>query len=619
MSSMINWPLTCLALARYIQARQVELDPQQLQHMSTQAAVGARHGTGALEPELRRLIAAADTFFLATSSSNASSNCSDTSPASSIDTTTAAVVPAASFAGITPSVAQSTTAGAPLQLVVGANGEVTGKGWVPLQPTKAACGLDMSHRGGAPGFLTVSEDGKSLHWPDYIGNDMFNSLGNLTLNPTCGLLFIDWATGDTVQLTGNAHVDYDDTSLPGAKRAIVFEVVTWRHAAKALPFAKITFLDASPHNFGVLNASEMSSNAAAAATIAAGEWLRCTDVRLEADGIKSYVFEASAAMRAAIAAGRPPYQPGQYASFDFQLPEPAGNNLQTASEAPASTAHDGKTTPDTENPLTPSQPTPGAARQVSKAASQILQAAAVVVNRTWTISSHPSETVASGRFSITVKKAGRVSTHLWQSMRPGQHVRFKGVGGTFTLGAGSERPMLLIAGGIGITPMRTMFLECIKQHRPATLIYSVSCASEAAFLQELRQAASAANAAAATGAPVAAAAVASVGQKHVAAALLAAPPYQVHLVVTRNALSLQSEVVQTPAHTMANEDNAAAVLPPIVHHGRVTSDMLAQLVPGSAQCDVYLCGPAAFMEAVTDMFMGQLGHAHEPLTESFDY
>src|SRR5262245_8801280 len=50
--------------------------------------------------------------------------------------------------------------------------------------------VDCSHRGGKPGFITV--EGNTLHIPDYPGNSMFGTLGNLVLNPRAGLTFIDF-------------------------------------------------------------------------------------------------------------------------------------------------------------------------------------------------------------------------------------------------------------------------------------------------------------------------------------------------------------------------------------------------------------------------------------------
>lgn len=87
-------------------------------------------------------------------------------------------------------------------------------------------GLDISHRGGRPGFVTASSPTK-LAFPDYRGNSFFNTLGNLQLDPRCGLLFIDFTTGAILQLAGKgkAVVDLDFCrQWPGAERAVIVEI-----------------------------------------------------------------------------------------------------------------------------------------------------------------------------------------------------------------------------------------------------------------------------------------------------------------------------------------------------------------------------------------------------------
>jgi hypothetical protein len=74
-------------------------------------------------------------------------------------------------------------------------------------------GVDTSHRGGAPGFVRVS--GQGLWWPDYPGNNMFNSMGNIAVDSTAALLFVDFTTGGTLQLTGTAALDWVPPGSPG--------------------------------------------------------------------------------------------------------------------------------------------------------------------------------------------------------------------------------------------------------------------------------------------------------------------------------------------------------------------------------------------------------------------
>jgi predicted pyridoxine 5'-phosphate oxidase superfamily flavin-nucleotide-binding protein len=82
-----------------------------------------------------------------------------------------------------------------------------------LGTTNPERGSDTSHRGGAPGFVRV--DGDRLWWPDYPGNNLFNSFGNLAVDPEASLLFFDFDTGRTLQLSGTAEIDWDAAGQPG--------------------------------------------------------------------------------------------------------------------------------------------------------------------------------------------------------------------------------------------------------------------------------------------------------------------------------------------------------------------------------------------------------------------
>jgi predicted pyridoxine 5'-phosphate oxidase superfamily flavin-nucleotide-binding protein len=74
-------------------------------------------------------------------------------------------------------------------------------------------GADASHRGGTPGFVRV--DGDSLWWPDYPGNNMFNSFGNLAIDNTSALLFVDFDTGAALHLSGTAVVEWTEPGIAG--------------------------------------------------------------------------------------------------------------------------------------------------------------------------------------------------------------------------------------------------------------------------------------------------------------------------------------------------------------------------------------------------------------------
>ena len=68
---------------------------------------------------------------------------------------------------------------------------------------------DVNHKGGPPGFVRVTGPSE-LAFPDYDGNGMFKSLGNVTVNPNVGLLFIDFERPRRLRVNGTATVSRDD-------------------------------------------------------------------------------------------------------------------------------------------------------------------------------------------------------------------------------------------------------------------------------------------------------------------------------------------------------------------------------------------------------------------------
>jgi ferredoxin-NADP reductase len=101
----------------------------------------------------------------------------------------------------------------------------------------ATDGMDASHRGGAPGFVRVSND-QELVFPDYAGNNHFNTLGNLELDPRIGLLFLDFENGGLLQVTGRATVEWASAEIadfPGAQRLIRVSIEAVNTLAEALP------------------------------------------------------------------------------------------------------------------------------------------------------------------------------------------------------------------------------------------------------------------------------------------------------------------------------------------------------------------------------------------------
>lgn len=111
-------------------------------------------------------------------------------------------------------------------------------------------GVDASHRGGQRGFVQLIDDA-CLRIPDYPGNSMFNTLGNLLVYPRAGLTFIDFENSLFLQLTGDVTVrwDHDDSSglTGGTRRFWDFQVSRWRQSEFSF---KLTWehLSDSPYN-----------------------------------------------------------------------------------------------------------------------------------------------------------------------------------------------------------------------------------------------------------------------------------------------------------------------------------------------------------------------------------
>ena len=106
------------------------------------------------------------------------------------------------------------------------------------QTPDAQHGVDISHRGGRPGFIGVTADG-ALVVPDYLGNRYFQTIGNMLVNPRAGLLFIDFERGDLLQLTGTTEIVWDGpevAAFQGAERMWRFkpERGQWLHGAWTL-------------------------------------------------------------------------------------------------------------------------------------------------------------------------------------------------------------------------------------------------------------------------------------------------------------------------------------------------------------------------------------------------
>ena len=104
-------------------------------------------------------------------------------------------------------------------------------------------GLDVSHRGGKPGFIKVK--GNTINFPDFSGNKFFNTLGNILLDPRVGILFWDNETGDLFFVKAKAKVEpinskaavFKEAVFKGAERFVSLSIISVTHIAGIYPYS----------------------------------------------------------------------------------------------------------------------------------------------------------------------------------------------------------------------------------------------------------------------------------------------------------------------------------------------------------------------------------------------
>lgn len=111
-------------------------------------------------------------------------------------------------------------------------------------------GVDCSHRGGSPGFVEVTAP-DAIRVPDYAGNGMYNTLGNIELDRRAGIVIVDFDAGEVLQLSGEVSVEWDvrgsDAATIGTRRFWRMTIAAWIRSV--LPLRPIwEFIDASPFN-----------------------------------------------------------------------------------------------------------------------------------------------------------------------------------------------------------------------------------------------------------------------------------------------------------------------------------------------------------------------------------
>jgi hypothetical protein len=297
--------------------------------------------------------------------------------------------------------------------------------------------VDVSHKGGRPGFVQVGEDG-TLTIPDFAGNRYFNTLGNILVNPECGLVFVDFGTGDMLQLSGEGEVIFDSPEIAafqGAERLIRFSPRSVIFRPNALPIRWGAEPRMSPSVSITGNWSEASGRLRAEKLRSTWRGFTIGSIVEESSTIRSLYLEP------ADGAGLVPQKAGQYLPIRVRLPD-----------------------------------------------------AKRVTLRNYTLSCAPSD----GVYRLSVKRDGAVSRYL-HSLKVGDRVEALEPAGEFTIDADSHRLAVYLAAGIGITPMLAMLRHTVYEGqrtgriRPGWLVYAAGSKEERAFDPEINSLLQAAN------------------------------------------------------------------------------------------------------------------------------
>ncbi|AEB59552.1 pyridoxamine 5'-phosphate oxidase family protein [Ectopseudomonas mendocina] len=348
--------------------------------------------------------------------------------------------------------------------------------------------VDVSHRGGRAGFVRV--EGKRLTIPDYAGNLFFNTLGNLSVNPRAGLLFVDFATGDVLQLGGRAEIILDSPlikAFEGAERLWTFDVeqVVLRPAATSLRWA---FEEYAP------------------TSLMTGTWAE-TDARLHERE-----------------------QRNQWQRWRVQSVQQESADIRSLVLAPETGA----------------APSFAAGQHLP---IRITTAAGETLLRTYSLSSAPSD----NQLRISVKAQGVVSRHLHEQVQVGDVLDVRPPLGSFTLNSDTDRPLVLIGAGVGITPLLSMLREqvALGQGRRIHFFQGARTLADLPFQAELRE-----------------------------------------LVQRAGGLLKIHRALSTPeADALSGRDYE--------QQGRIELAQIKAALPFD-DYDFYLCGPAAFTQAIYD-------------------
>lgn len=282
--------------------------------------------------------------------------------------------------------------------------------------------MDANIRGGPQGFIRVAQpesttENSTIIWPEYSGNNLYQTLGNLERTPKAGLVIPNFETGDVLYVTGTTEVlvgKQASSQISKSNLAVRLRVTAARLVQNGLPF-RGKFLDdptkgRSPYNPRV---RALTSEKPDEFGRTPGDEIPVTAQLVKKTKLTPTITRYRFALADPAILG--PWKPGQYVAMDFSSELYMGYS-HMRDDDPTSLNDD--------------------------------------FTRTFTVSSIPNSLGVHGEeFEITVRKVGSVTRWLeWQ--KPGSaEIGIRGFGGEFIFDQQENKRTGFIAAGIGITPL----------------------------------------------------------------------------------------------------------------------------------------------------------------------
>ncbi|EFY91243.1 hypothetical protein MAC_02670 [Metarhizium acridum CQMa 102] len=278
--------------------------------------------------------------------------------------------------------------------------------------------MDTNHRGGRPGFVRVARNEGSqveLVYPEYSGNRLYQTLGNLKVNPVVGVVIPDYDTANVLYLTGRADILVGREAaslLARTQLAVKVTVSAARFVRAGLPFRGVQG-EYSPYNPPLRHLASEKDDPRAVddPSVRSDVPASLVDRRVLTPSINTFTFKLSSAGGQAL----PKWEAGQHVSLDFE-PELGFGYAHMRDEDPQSINDD--------------------------------------FVRTFTVSSPPGW--RDGEFQITARRHGPATGLLWRrNIRAPLDIPVLGFGGEhkFRLPVQKGERPVYVAGGVGITPI----------------------------------------------------------------------------------------------------------------------------------------------------------------------